>query len=106
MRAYAADRADRGGVSRHMKPPAPTTPKTPTAVRRASRVPRVFGFLGAFPAAPVPRGRLVLLGDNAHHSVDSRQLGYFPVARVLGVVLLARPHEPRLPQSMRTGSGS
>ncbi|WP_373466646.1 S26 family signal peptidase [Streptomyces umbrinus] len=38
----------------------------------------------------VPSGSLVLLGDNARASVDSRQLGCVPAARVLGVVLL--PH--------------
>ncbi|MFJ2770925.1 S26 family signal peptidase [Streptomyces sp. NPDC087300] len=43
---------------------------------------------------PVPPGRLLLLGDNPHHSVDSRQLGYFPMDRVLGVVLRARPWIP------------
>ncbi|MEU9338864.1 signal peptidase I [Streptomyces sp. NPDC048290] len=39
------------------------------------------------PDQVVPPGRLVLLGDNPDSSVDSRQLGYFPAARVLGVVL-------------------
>ncbi|WP_345664993.1 S26 family signal peptidase [Streptomyces venetus] len=37
----------------------------------------------------VPPGRVVLLGDNAAASVDSRQLGFFPLGDVLGVV--ARP---------------
>ncbi|MEC4016330.1 S26 family signal peptidase [Streptomyces sp. H27-D2] len=41
-------------------------------------------------AEHVPPGSLVLLGDNAHASLDSRQVGYFPAARILGVVLLAR----------------
>jgi signal peptidase I len=35
----------------------------------------------------VPAGMLVLLGDNADASSDSRQLGYFPVRDVLGVVV-------------------
>ncbi|EFL37037.1 signal peptidase I [Streptomyces viridochromogenes DSM 40736] len=34
----------------------------------------------------VPPGRVVLLGDNAAASVDSRQLGFFPLGDVLGVV--------------------
>ncbi|GAA2707906.1 S26 family signal peptidase [Micromonospora olivasterospora] len=34
----------------------------------------------------VPPGRLVLLGDNAPASLDSRQLGYFPLDRTLGTV--------------------
>ncbi|MFG6194314.1 S26 family signal peptidase [Nonomuraea sp. JJY05] len=37
--------------------------------------------------AIVPEGRLVLLGDNAEASFDSRQAGYFPVALVLGNVV-------------------
>ncbi|MEU3544817.1 S26 family signal peptidase [Streptomyces paromomycinus] len=39
----------------------------------------------------VPSGRLVLLGDNHRSSLDSRQVGYSPTARVLGIALLARP---------------
>lgn len=36
--------------------------------------------------ALVPDGRLVLLGDNSDHSVDSRHVGYFPTHLVLGPV--------------------
>ncbi|GGV87494.1 hypothetical protein GCM10010340_69360 [Streptomyces griseoloalbus] len=35
----------------------------------------------------VPQGQLVLLGDNARISFDSRQVGYFPSERVLGTVV-------------------
>jgi len=35
----------------------------------------------------VPAGRLVVLGDNAARSLDSRQIGYIPADRLLGVVL-------------------
>jgi signal peptidase I len=35
----------------------------------------------------VPPDRLVLLGDNAATSYDSRQTGYFPTAHLLGVVV-------------------
>jgi signal peptidase I len=35
----------------------------------------------------VPAGKLVVLGDNAAVSHDSRTLGYFCTARVLGAVL-------------------
>lgn len=35
----------------------------------------------------VPPGKLVLLGDNAANSYDSRYIGYFPADRLLGVVL-------------------
>ncbi|MFD7666865.1 S26 family signal peptidase [Streptomyces sp. NPDC059788] len=34
----------------------------------------------------VPPGKLVVLGDNTHHSFDSRHIGYVPTARVLGTV--------------------
>jgi signal peptidase I len=37
--------------------------------------------------AVVPEGRLVLLGDNADASFDSREVGYFPAALVLGGVV-------------------
>ena len=40
----------------------------------------------------VPPDRLVLLGDNADASLDSRHYGYFPTDRVLGTVL--RPLAP------------
>lgn len=35
----------------------------------------------------VPPGMVVLLGDNPKASHDSRQLGYFPVDRILGAVV-------------------
>jgi signal peptidase I len=43
--------------------------------------------------AVVPPGQLALLGDNPGRSLDSRQIGYVPADRVLGVVL----------RSLRTG---
>jgi signal peptidase I len=45
-----------------------------------------FPALSNVPEARVPSGSLVLLGDNQQVSYDSRQLGYFPVERVLGRV--------------------
>lgn len=39
----------------------------------------------------VPRGRLVVRGDNPH-SVDSRRFGFVPVADVLGVAARRRDH--------------
>lgn len=38
----------------------------------------------------VPAGRVVVVGDNAGHSEDSRQLGYIDLASVAGAV----PHRP------------
>ncbi|MFJ4980274.1 S26 family signal peptidase [Streptomyces coeruleorubidus] len=49
------------------------------------------------PEHQVPPGRLVLLGDNADFSIDSRTVGYFPVARVPGPVLRLRPARQRGP---------
>jgi len=43
-------------------------------------------LLGSGPERRVPEGMLVLLGDNAEDSYDSRRAGYFPAARLVGVV--------------------
>ncbi|MEV6299144.1 signal peptidase I [Actinoplanes sp. NPDC051861] len=43
------------------------------------------GLMSAVPDGPVPPGSLLVLGD-VTHSLDSRQLGYLPLDRVLGVV--------------------
>jgi len=47
----------------------------------------------------VPPGKLVLLGDNRKASFDSRQLGYIPIERVLGVVLSADAGPPQVTTS-------
>ncbi|GGS97562.1 S26 family signal peptidase [Nonomuraea spiralis] len=39
------------------------------------------------PGTRVPTGRLVVLGDNANRSYDSRHSGYLTADRLLGVVL-------------------
>ncbi|MDJ0461235.1 S26 family signal peptidase [Streptomyces sp. H27-C3] len=52
------------------------------------RVPRDgVPALADAPGPVVPPGMLVLLGDNEAESYDSRQVGYFPAARVLGAVV-------------------
>ncbi|WP_319018315.1 S26 family signal peptidase [Microbispora sitophila] len=43
----------------------------------------------------VPSGHLVVLGDNPGSSLDSRQRGFVPADRVLGVVLRRLPPENR-----------
>jgi signal peptidase I len=40
----------------------------------------------------VPSCKLVVLGDNPARSMDSRQIGYIPADRVLGVVLRSMHH--------------
>ncbi|MGQ4267103.1 S26 family signal peptidase [Nocardiopsis changdeensis] len=51
---------------------------------------------GVAPGAPVPPGRMVVLGDNAALSADSRVWGYVPARRLLGVIRrrMARPRTP------------
>ncbi|HEX5496407.1 MAG TPA: S26 family signal peptidase [Mycobacteriales bacterium] len=53
----------------------------------------VAAAVGAGAGAQVPPGGLVLLGD-AERSDDSRQWGYFPADRVLGVVVLRLRRPP------------
>jgi len=63
------------------------------AIKRVAALPgdpRPRSCPPATPDSPehlVPPGKLVLLGDNPEWSHDSRQLGYFPVERLLGVVV-------------------
>ncbi|HVD27036.1 MAG TPA: S26 family signal peptidase [Mycobacteriales bacterium] len=66
-------------------------PPTPEALRRypGSRV----------PAAVVPAGHVVVVGDNPN-SQDSRQLGYVPVRAIAGRV---HPHRPPADRAHRTG---
>ncbi|WP_058043133.1 S26 family signal peptidase [Streptomyces roseifaciens] len=46
--------------------------------------------LATAPEERVPPGQVVLLGDNGRVSFDSREVGYFPLERVLGTVLRRR----------------
>ncbi|MDE3724927.1 S26 family signal peptidase [Nocardiopsis sp. N85] len=48
---------------------------------------------GTSPGAPVPPGRVIVLGDNTRWSTDSRSWGPVPGTHLLGVVL--RPLAPR-----------
>ncbi|MFF7351119.1 S26 family signal peptidase [Streptomyces filipinensis] len=42
----------------------------------------------------VPAGSVVVLGDNLQESVDSREIGYFPVRRVVGVAVRTYRRSP------------
>ncbi|ATL32966.1 S26 family signal peptidase [Streptomyces formicae] len=90
-----------GAGHRWPGPPLAPAARAPAVADRQWMIKRVGATPGdppgppPLPTGPVPPGHLVLLGDNPHHSVDSRQLGYFPVTRVLGVVLRARPRVTR-----------
>ncbi|GGT03423.1 hypothetical protein GCM10010156_71650 [Planobispora rosea] len=46
-----------------------------------------FAALERVPGTTVPDGCLVVSGDNADHSYDSRHCGYVPGDRLLGVVV-------------------
>jgi signal peptidase I len=64
--------------------------------------PRPGAWLPATPEPAetrIPAGKLVLLGDNPDWSNDSRQLGYFPAERLLGVVVwrMTPGRDPALP---------
>ena len=65
----------------------------------------------SYPAATVPAGFLILLGDNTAESIDSRTIGPVPTDRVLGVALChfgrrARQHTRwREPTVSSTGAG-
>ena len=58
----------------------------PNTVVPASAHPAETVLAAAHPAETVPPGKLVVLGDNAARSFDSRQIGYIPADRLLGVV--------------------
>ncbi len=51
----------------------------------------------------VTPGRFVVLGDNPAWSTDSRQIGYIPAARLLGIVVrtLGQERRPDVPASDR-----
>ncbi|WP_307787375.1 S26 family signal peptidase [Streptomyces musisoli] len=70
---------------------------SPLIVKRVAAVPGEPVPSGSVPplaeghGGRVPSGRVVLLGDNTAASVDSRQLGFFPLGDVLGVVTRPLP---------------
>lgn len=62
-------------------------------IKRVAALPGDPALIDHLPAevvrasARVPPGQLVVLGDNSEISHDSRQLGYFATAQVLGIVV-------------------
>lgn len=73
-------------------PSARTDRRRDWAVKRAAAVAgdpvpaSVAAAAGVTPGTTVPAGFLVVLGDNAVRSADSRVWGYLPTERLLGVV--------------------
>jgi signal peptidase I len=49
----------------------------------------------------VPRAKLAVLGDNLPRSLDSRQLGYIPAERVLGIMIRSMPAKRRPGQAQQ-----
>ncbi|MFG1945742.1 S26 family signal peptidase [Nonomuraea sp. NPDC048826] len=64
-------------------------PDVPWVIKRAAAVPGddVPAALRASLGAVVPDGRLLVLGDNAERSTDSRHVGYLAGVDVLGLVV-------------------
>ncbi|MFE1770746.1 S26 family signal peptidase [Streptomyces sp. NPDC059008] len=76
---------------------ARAVPGPALVIKRVAAVPgdpvprdRVAALAGV-PERYVPRGQLVLLGDNPSASFDSRHRGYFPAACVVGTVWRSLP---------------
>ena len=61
--------------------------------------------LAAAAEPAVPDGSLVVLGDNARLSLDSRRLGYLPAGRLVGVVIRRYPARQH-PSTPRAGSAA
>lgn len=73
------------------QPPAPYWLIKRVAAAPGGPVPRSrVPALAHVPEQNVPRGKLVLLGDNPDVSLDSRTLGYFPSGQLLGRVIGSR----------------
>ncbi|MEV4973352.1 S26 family signal peptidase [Streptomyces scopuliridis] len=88
-------------------PPPPLLKSSGAVSGRHWLIKRIAGVPGTpvprsgFPALAatgghVPPGKLILTGDNAPQSLDSRQLGFFPADRVLGTVVCRFPPSQRM----------
>ncbi|MGW0536255.1 S26 family signal peptidase [Streptomyces sp. NPDC003032] len=80
------------------KAPAPLVTARRWMIKRVAALPGDMVSSSLVPAfahvvdEQVPEGMTVLLGDNHTASFDSREFGFFPLERILGVV--KRPHLP------------
>ncbi|GIE78701.1 S26 family signal peptidase [Actinoplanes philippinensis] len=82
----------RGAAVLVASPPGAGSADPPFMVKRAAALPGdpvPAGF--PVPDAAVPPGRLLVLGDNAARSADSRTMGYLSADDVIGVVLRRLP---------------
>ncbi|GIG68380.1 signal peptidase I [Phytomonospora endophytica] len=81
--------ADRGQVVVFRNPRPVGVPGSSSGPLLLKRVVAVAGdevHMGATPER-VPAGHVMVLGDNAAQSLDSRHLGYIPAANIIGTVL-------------------
>jgi signal peptidase I len=95
VRRTSADSLRRGDVVVVTASPATSPPFGAVGDRRWV-VKRIAGLPGqvvppevarSVPAATVPAGQMILLGDNAADSIDSRTAGCYAGDRLLGIVL-------------------
>ncbi|WP_198675951.1 S26 family signal peptidase [Kribbella monticola] len=95
VRRTSADKLRRGDVVVVTASPSTSPPFGAVGDRRWV-VKRIAGLPGEVvppevarrvPQLTVPAGQLILLGDNAANSVDSRTAGGYAIDRLLGVVL-------------------
>lgn len=61
-------------------------------------------ILSSMPGKRVPAGKVVVIGDNPSVSFDSRQVGYFPLGRVLGTVAGRRKRAAHIEDSSVPGA--
>jgi signal peptidase I len=64
-----------------------------------------FPAVAARPETNVPPDRLLVLGDNAELSYDSRHIGYIPADRVLGIVVRSLAHRSESPTAPTARTG-
>jgi signal peptidase I len=85
------ERPDEG--LRWSRPPARRATAASLLIKRVAAIPGDPPPREAAPALAnhagrlVPPGHLVAFGDNYRHSLDSKQIGYFPEDRLVGVVV-------------------
>ncbi|WP_157246377.1 S26 family signal peptidase [Nonomuraea typhae] len=86
--------AEARGTAAH---PAPEVSTTSHVIKRVAAVPgdplprEQVPVLRHVAEPRVPRGKVILLGDNAAASFDSRRHGYFDIENVIGPVIWPRP---------------
>lgn len=86
-------------------PPGTTTRRLIKRVAAAAGDPVPAAVRPAVGRTVVPPGAVVLLGDNAEFSYDSRQAGFFPLERVHGTVVCMPPVRRSVRRGRWLGTG-